>query len=280
MHSQRAERKIQFVLNHDQVRFRTQLVLLDQLANRNATQVHERLRFRQQHLFVPDDRSRRQCPALSIPDFHLVIVSQPIDYKKAQIMRRDHVLRPRIAKPNDQLHAVSLSSTGRVGTGALARPVDRSSTAHSTRVHYFFSFFSAFSGAAASPPSSSASCLPFFMTSGSAGAAAAPAIASAAGASSSLMLMTWATGWSASVKNFSLSLFGRSATRRTILKTSSLTSSSIWFGMSPGRHSTSTSRVICSRIPPCCFTPAGSPISSIGTLTLSFWSMAIRFTSM
>ena len=38
--------------------------------------------------------------------------------------------------------------------------------------------------------------------------------------------------------------------------------------MSAGKHSISTSRSICSRTPPCGFTPRASPFSMIGTLTM------------
>ena len=46
-----------------------------------------------------------------------------------------------------------------------------------------------------------------------------------------------------------------------------LTSTSIEVGISPGRHSTSTSRATCSKMPPCCFTPSASPFKTMGTLT-------------
>ena len=46
-----------------------------------------------------------------------------------------------------------------------------------------------------------------------------------------------------------------------------LTSPSMWLGMSAGRHSISTSRIICSRMPPCTFTPGASPFSVTGTPT-------------
>src|SRR5579863_3049393 len=148
---------------------------------------------------------------------------------------------------------------------------------------HFFSFFSAFSGfsgGAASAASSSVSCLPFLITSGSAGtAAASAATASGVGATSSLTEMMCATGWLGSLRNFSLPLCGRSATRITLPNTSSVTSASMELGISSGRHSTSTSRVTCSRIPPCCLTPAASPLSTMGTRTCSFWSMAMRFRS-
>ena len=53
----------------------------------------------------------------------------------------------------------------------------------------------------------------------------------------------------------------------------------MWPGMSAGKHSISTSRSICSRMPPCTFTPGASPFSMIGTLTRSTLSMAMRFRS-
>jgi len=58
---------------------------------------------------------------------------------------------------------------------------------------------------------------------------------------------------------------------------SSLTSTSMCPGMSPGRHSISTSRRICSRMPPSVFHAAGTPCSMIGTLTRNALSMAMRF---
>src|SRR5579862_3717056 len=54
----------------------------------------------------------------------------------------------------------------------------------------------------------------------------------------------------------------------------------MWLGISAGKHSTSTSRSICSIMPPSCFTPAASPTRKIGTLTVSTLSRAIRFRSM
>ncbi len=53
----------------------------------------------------------------------------------------------------------------------------------------------------------------------------------------------------------------------------------MWLGMSAGRHSISTSRSICSRMPPCIFTPGASPFKVIGTLTVNSWSMAMRLRS-
>src|SRR5271170_7264045 len=219
-------------------------------------------------------------------------------------MRRELILDTRIAEPNNQFHAVSISSAcahGEVRLSSrasvlcaardLGEPRDSTEPALRERkrpkgafgsLPYFFSFFSAFfsafSGfsAAAASPSSSVSALPFLMTSGSAGAAPA----SAATTTSSFTDVTWATGWFASERNFSFSLCGKSDTRSTLPNVSSLTSTSMWLGISAGRHSISTSRSICSRIPPSVFTPSGTPCSTIGTLTRKALSMAMRFRSM
>jgi hypothetical protein len=64
--------------------------------------------------------------------------------------------------------------------------------------------------------------------------------------------------------NLSLSPCGRSETRSTLPNIRWLTSASMWLGISAGKHSISTSRSICSRMPPSCFTPAASPLSTIG----------------
>ena len=79
--------------------------------------------------------------------------------------------------------------------------------------------------------------------------------------------------------NFTLSSCGRSETRSVWPNTSVLTSASRWPGISPGRHSISTSRNICSRMPPCSLTPGASPLSTTGTLTRRTLSMAMRFRS-
>ena len=49
----------------------------------------------------------------------------------------------------------------------------------------------------------------------------------------------------------------------------SVTSISMRSGMSPGRHSTSMTRMMSSRIPPSVFTPRASPLTATGTLTRS-----------
>ena len=50
--------------------------------------------------------------------------------------------------------------------------------------------------------------------------------------------------------------------------------------MSVGRHSISTSRSTCSRMPPWAFTPTGTPINWIGTETRIALSIAMRLRSM
>ncbi len=106
-------------------------------------------------------------------------------------MRRELVFNSRIAKPHDQLHAVSTvpdNQPSRSLDGTL-RP--RSGQAleggcpYASYKTYFFSFFSGFS-AAGSAPSSPVSCLPFLMTSGSAATPASAATASGAATTSSL----------------------------------------------------------------------------------------------
>src|SRR5512141_2581687 len=260
---QSPKRKVQLILDDDQIRLRPDLQLFHQLPYRNATQVHERLGLGQHHRFFADLCPCGQCPAIPVPYFYIQIVSQLVDSQKTQIMRRELIFNSRIAKSNNQFHVGRWSLVvGRWQKPGLKRP-DWPTTKgrRPTTILYFFSFFSA--GAS---PSSSVSCLPFLMTSGSAGAAAAsPATASGVATTSSLMLMMCATGWSASVKKRILSFFGRSATRNTTPNTRSATLSSIALGMSAGKHSISTSRTICSRSPPCVFTPSGWPTSSIGT---------------
>src|SRR5262249_12323790 len=206
------------------------------------------LRLRQQVLFVSDPGAGGQRLAVPVFDHYATLLSDPVHRQKADIVGGELVFDPRIAQPNDQLHC---------------------------------RYFLAGGGAAAgSAPSSSASCLPFLITSGSTGAAAAAsAAASGVGATSSFTEVMCATVWSSSVMNFNLPPWGRSFTRSTVPKTSSLTSPSIWLGISLGRHSISSSRSTWSRIPPCCFTPAASPTRWMGTITRIFSSMAMRFRS-
>ena len=61
---------------------------------------------------------------------------------------------------------------------------------------------------------------------------------------------------------------------------SPLTSTSMWLGMSAGRHSISTSRSTWSRMPPSVLTPTGIPSSLTRTLTRRTLSSAMRFMSM
>src|SRR5579872_6615507 len=286
MNPQRAQREIQLVLNHDQVRLRSRLVLAEQLPHREAAQIHERLGLGQQYHLIGDYSPRRQRPALPIPHFHTQIAGDPIDRQKSQVMRRELILDSGIAETNNQFHARRAASEFQRATDShrFSRIEKTSYPFESSLIRgrflYLFSFFSAFSGAA-SAPSSSVSCLPFLMTSGSAGAAAASAAtASGVATTSSFTEVTCATGWFSSVRNLILSECGKSETRSTLPNVKWLTSTSMWLGMSAGRHSISTSRSICSRMPPSCFTPAASPVSSIGTLTRSTLSSAMRFRSM
>ena len=55
-----------------------------------------------------------------------------------------------------------------------------------------------------------------------------------------------------------------------------VTSTSMRSGMSPGKHSTSISRMIDSRIPASTFTPRASPLTAIGTVTRIATSIAMR----
>src|SRR6185437_14223103 len=202
----------------------------------------ERFGLGQHHRLGTNRCSRGQRPTVSVSNFDLQIVSQTIDGEKAQIVRRELIFDSRIAKSNNQFHVRRWSLVVGPWQKAKTRTTKLVDDQRPTTALYFFSFFSA--GASAS---SSVSCLPFLITSGSAGAAAASAaVASGVATTSSLIVMMCATGWSASVTNLTLSLLGRSATRSTTPNTSSATFSSITCGMSAGKHSTSTSRTICS----------------------------------
>src|SRR3954468_2789932 len=181
--AQCAQRKRHLVMHHDQVPLYIQTFALaelgQQLAYRVAAQVHVRLGLGQQQLFATQLRRPRERPATPVLHFHLQALGQSLDGEKAEVMRRKLVLRPRVPKTDDQLHAYFLAA----GSEAA---------------------------------SSSVSCLPFLMTSGSAGpAAAASAAASGVGASSSFTEVMCATAWSSSVMNLSLPPCGRSATRST-----------------------------------------------------------------
>src|SRR6266545_860799 len=58
-----------------------------------------------------------------------------------------------------------------------------------------------------------------------------------------------------------------------------VTSTSICFGMSPGRQSIVSSRVVNSSRPPSVLTPRGVPTSSRGTVTRTFWVISMRWKS-
>src|ERR1700692_3412178 len=195
MNPQRAQRKIQFILDHDQVRFRLQLILCYQLPDRQPTQVHESFGLGQQNWLVPNLHSCRQSPALPVPDLNATLTGDAIHRKKAQVMRRELILDAWIAETNDQFHAELISSAH---VPSFAWQDSRGLSPHE---HYFFSFFSAFfspfSGFSAPPasPSPSASALPFLITSGSLGVApASAATASGVATTSSFTEVTCATG--------------------------------------------------------------------------------------
>src|SRR5262249_42593483 len=200
------------------------LKILNQLSHGKPAEVHVGLWLGQQNLVSckPYLGGRRLASAACHIDF--ASLSDTVDSQKAQIVRRELVLDAGIAQTDNQLHPYFLPS-------AFFPP----------------SAFAAASGAAPS----SVSCLPFLMTSGSAGAAAASAPASTGATSTtSFTDVMCATGCVSSVTNLILSLCGRSETRSTWPNTRGVTSRSMWSGMSAGRHSISTSRMICSRIPP------------------------------
>src|SRR5258708_4009173 len=250
--SHRSQRKVQLVINHEQILLRVGLVFPGQFQHRHAAQVHEGLRFGQQQLFVAEARPGRQCLAVPVIDRHATLRGQPVDQQKADVVRRKLVFDTRIAKTNDQLHA-------------------------------FYFLVSAFLPSLPSAAgASSVSCLPFLMTSGSAVvvAAAASAAASGVATTSSFTEVTWATVWAPSGMYLILSLCGRPATGSRSPKASAEPSASLWLGISIGRHSISTSRMTWSIMPPCCFPPAASPTRWMGTFTRIFSVSEIRFRSM
>ena len=115
------------------------------------------------------------------------------------------------------------------------------------------------------------------MISGSAGVAVATAAVSAGAATSSTFgMMTWTSMRSRSLTGFHFALVAMSRTRMPWCSISSLTSTSMCSGMSAGSTSISTSRRMNSRMPPCCFTPFGSPWTTIGMVTCSSLSIAMR----
>src|SRR5215469_16427748 len=251
-HTQRSKRQVEFVVEQHQIAFRLRFVFLYQLAHRHAAQIHVGFGLGQHDIFVADARPRRLGVAVAIVHHHTALFGNAVHRQKPQVVRCELVLDARIAEPDDQFHAA----------------------------YFFFSAFSAFS--CFSPPSAaspSASCLPFLMTSGSATAASASAPSTGAASTTSFTAVTWAIAWFSSVMNLILSLCGRSLTRSVCPNINWLTSPSRWLGMSAGKHSISTSRIICSRMPPCTFTPGASPFRCTGTLTTSFTFIAMRFRS-
>src|SRR5579885_1439216 len=121
----RPQRQVQLVVNHDQVRLRTQLIFVQQLLYGDAAQVHERIGFGQQDGLVPDLRPAREGAALMVPHFHRVIACDAVDGEKPEVMRRELILDSRIAQSNDQFHALSLAARSSRPQILRSPPVDR-----------------------------------------------------------------------------------------------------------------------------------------------------------
>src|ERR1700757_2577768 len=231
---QHAPRQVHFIGKHDHFR-RIALIFLEQHPNRNAAQIHHRLRLRENYfltrkLSAPHGRLRFR-PRNPNPG----ALGDPVDCQEAHVVRRPLVFGARVAQPDDQSHILC---------GAFG--------------YFFFSCFSALGAGASAAPSASpsSSFLPFLITSGSAGAVSAATAASVAGSSSFFSTTTCASTRCGSVTSFTL--FGsncKSAARNCLPMSISLTSTLNSSGMSPGKHSSSTSRVTISNTPPCIFTP-------------------------
>src|SRR5688572_18772185 len=225
------------VVHDDQQIGEVDLEVAQQLADGVAAEVHERQRLGQQHARrapLRHDRVGRRRLPLQP-----VTVREQIQDVESDVVPGPRVLAARVPQAGDHLHSPP---------GA----------------YFFFS------------SSSSLSALPFLITSGSAGATTAAAAASAgAGSSSAFSATTWTIIISGSLiaVHFSPSIF-RSRTRTPSCSISSLTSTVMFSGMSPGRTSISISRLTKSTMPPCCFTPRASPLRTIGTVTVSFLSIA------
>src|SRR5713101_7987630 len=238
----RAERQLHLVPHHQQL-VQSHFVLLEQLAHRHATQIHESLRLCQQDFLTRQSAAAHQRLALGPFDANRAAIGQFVHCQKPEVMRRPLIFRAGIPKPHNEPHKIS----GRVEPRKLR--------------YFFFSAFSGFAASGSAPSSPSTSFLPFLMTSGSAGATATSAAAASTGFSSSTRsATTCAITRSGSVMSFIFAgSIGSSPARRCLPISSSLTSMRNSAGISVGRHSISTSRVTVSKMPPCCLTPAGSP---------------------
>src|ERR1700736_2212644 len=103
----RAHRQLRFVPHHQQVA-RTQLVLFQQLAHRNAAQIHVRLRFCQQYIFSRQLSPPDQRLAFRPRNTNPVSIRQLIYRHESQIVRRPLILRIGIAKSNNQPHTLRI----------------------------------------------------------------------------------------------------------------------------------------------------------------------------
>src|SRR5277367_4573665 len=242
-----------FIAEHDQI-FGPAFVTLEQHPNRATAQIHERLRLGEYHIFAGQLADAHLRFRFGPRDSNSGPLSDGVDREKADVVRRPVVLRALIAEANDHFHS-------------KLQPM----------AYFFFSDFSALAGASAASPSPSSSFLPFFITSGSAGAASAVTAASAAGSSSFFKITTCAITRTGSVTSLIFAgSKGRSAARSCLPIIMSVTSTRNSSGMSPGKHSTSTSRVTVSNTPPCSFTPCASPNVCTGTMTRMRTSIAMR----
>src|SRR6266545_350922 len=226
---------------------------LEQAGHRDAAAVHEGERLGEADFLAADRRLRDERVGFFPPARHPSAGGERVHHHEAGVVAGPAVALPRVPQTHHQAH------------GAPDACV----------VGYFFSFFSAFFsgfsaalGSSATSPSTGA--LPFLMTSGSATSPSAAGAASATGATSSARgATTCAITMSDSVRMVTLSGALMSATRTCLPISRLLMSTVIFSGMSAGRHSTSSSRVTQSTMPPCTFTPTGVPTSSTCTLTCS-----------
>src|SRR6185503_18414348 len=256
-HAQRAQLQRDVVHHHDEVGG-SAARRLEQAGHRDAAAVHEGERLDETHLLAAHLRFRDERVRLVPPARHPGPGGESVHHHEAGVVAGPAVALARVPQTHHQ---------------APGAP-------DACLVGYFFSFFSAFfSGFSAALGSSavspSATALPFLMTSGSAAAPSAAGAASATAATSSARgATTCAITMSGSVRILTLSGALISATRTCLPISRLLMSTVILSGMSEGRHSTSSSRVTQSTMPPWTFTPTGVPTSSTCTLTWSSLSSA------
>src|SRR5581483_3368152 len=106
------QRKIQLVVNDDQILRRIGLILLEQFPHSHAAQVHVGLWLRQQNLLLLHYGAGSERSAIPVSDFHAGVVRQAINRQKAQVVGRELVFDSRIAQANDQFHEYWLLAPG------------------------------------------------------------------------------------------------------------------------------------------------------------------------